>query len=549
MSQNSAEVSRLTNILLSIQEARDDFESLKDDISERYPEKLDSADGSRFVTLFYCFDELITSTKYFIDKLNADDEPFKVESDPVDIYVKAEVETDNEFDHNDPISNSNDYNDYNSVKKEESDVEEALIEENTDISTVKSELDSNPSTLYPEENPKLHKAPKVKRVKDINGKPIKEKRRHRPGKNLKGPGPFKCLACGKEIDNKYKFVQHLEEDHKGEKFKCNCCDREFKFYKNLKVHISKRANKDGEDQVECDICKKKFHVSYIKSHIKRHEGIETVNCDVCGKTMQKNSLREHMWKHTKEANFQCGSCPKKFITEEKLSDHYRFVHEKFRPCKCEICGKGFKTPSLLKVHQVVHTGERMHTCDLCGMTFNQKAHLRTHIRGVHEGKKQKKMKRQDAMCNTCGKVFFSRQYLRKHEEMHAPVRKTYPCEICNKVLKAEHIYKRHIKVVHEGSKPFSCEVCQKTFANSNAVKEHMTMHTGEKPHKCEQCDKCFTQKSSLCAHKRRCHKQGAAAGGAGGPEPKPEPVSWFPEPGNVLSAFPSMIPKDTGLDE
>jgi len=225
------------------------------------------------------------------------------------------------------------------------------------------------------------------------------------------------------------------------------------------------------------------------------------------KKLNIKSLKLHMKKHTEEATHECSLCNKKFLIQAQLKRHIKISHEKQMPFKCEICGKGFTGNTQKEDHLAVHKGIKLYTCDLCGVSLTQKVHLKRHIECVHEGKKQPKMKRQDLMCGKCGKLCFNRQGLKLHEETHNANRTLHTCDVCSKTFTNVQNMQRHIKLVHKGLKPldFTCEICQKGFSSSTAVNEHMTMHTGEKPHKCEQCDKCFTQRSSLCAHRKRCH--------------------------------------------
>ena len=50
---------------------------------------------------------------------------------------------------------------------------------------------------------------------------------------------------------------------------------------------------------------------------------------------------------------------------------------------CDFCGKDFSTNSRMKVHRLVHTGEKPFKCTQCDKTFNQSANLSTHIKKYH----------------------------------------------------------------------------------------------------------------------------------------------------------------------
>ncbi|KAJ3613226.1 hypothetical protein NHX12_019476 [Muraenolepis orangiensis] len=46
--------------------------------------------------------------------------------------------------------------------------------------------------------------------------------------------------------------------------------------------------------------------------------------------------------------------------------------------RCDVCFKGFASPSKLERHYIIHTGQRPYRCHICSKTFTQSSHLRTH---------------------------------------------------------------------------------------------------------------------------------------------------------------------------
>jgi len=49
-------------------------------------------------------------------------------------------------------------------------------------------------------------------------------------------------------------------------------------------------------------------------------------------------------------------------------------------------------------------------------------------------------------------------------------------------------------------KQYHCSFCGKVFYHKSNLKRHEMVHTGEKPFECELCDKKFNQKISLKKH-------------------------------------------------
>jgi len=528
------EISKLESIMNNLQEAKVEVEMYKLRISARCDGELKPSQSEKLTSLFNCINEAIIHLSYFI--------------------YKSKKVSDNKKDEFESKSLKNE--DTSTIPEEMLKVEIKDDYENDDViddhfaDTNSGALDA---TIFKEDNSPLDIAVN----EDIDCEYVKkEDGSYPPVGNIKvdedaSEDPLEVTTIKSEphtsISQKIIPPQEERSRPQGCTYKCISCAKVFKRYLSFKKHIETDKCGNTEALIECHLCQKNFTNPWtLKKHVERlHEGKrEIVNCQVCGKKMNKGSLREHMFLHT-EATFQCRSCPRKFVTEAIMTRHHKFVHEDYKPYKCEICGKGFNNKCQLEVHSVVHTGEKPHTCDQCGNSYSQKTHLRTHIKKAHEGIKMKTYVRQKVMCVECGKLlqsrakleahilivhkgikmdqnkqlacgkcdklFSSRQSLQKHEKIHTTStldeRRTISCPSCTTTFTLKENLRRHIRAVHEGIKPHSCEVCEKKFASKNEVKEHMTMHTGEKAYKCDECGKCFSQMSSLCGHKKKSHRE------------------------------------------
>ena len=103
--------------------------------------------------------------------------------------------------------------------------------------------------------------------------------------------------------------------------------------------------------------------------------------------------------------YKCKKCTKHFADSYSLKCHEALHLE---PLHCKYCNKQFpkSSRSVLKNHEMVHTGEKPFQCRICSKRFSLKGYLKRHER-IHRGERPFK-------CKFCDKAFIESRKLRRH---------------------------------------------------------------------------------------------------------------------------------------
>ncbi|KAL4702831.1 hypothetical protein ACJJTC_009296 [Scirpophaga incertulas] len=264
---------------------------------------------------------------------------------------------------------------------------------------------------------------------------------------------FVCNTCGATFRKASSHLSHVRMQHPSEHV-CVLCGESFVGKRGLVIHEQKAhrlSNKQNGSTTPamfaCDTCSVQFKTKdALQKHIVTTVGDCTTcrPCTYCGENVGKDcDMKDHLRTHIGRKN--CDPCKRTFSNERSYAIHVQRVHCQIRekpksgPVVCEICGKSYKTKSLLTYHQRSHTGETPYECHLCPRKFAIHEYLKVHIR-KHTGETP------------------------------------YTCADCPKKFTNKAALNRHLRV-HTGEKPYSCYHCGKSFTQSNSVKVHIqTVH-------------------------------------------------------------------------
>nr|CAD7433194.1 unnamed protein product [Timema monikensis] len=160
---------------------------------------------------------------------------------------------------------------------------------------------------------------------------------------------------------------------------------------------------------------------------------------------------------------------------------------------CEECHKQFSRHSGLRIHLLIHKGEKPYKCEDCGKYFRDRTSLRRHRQRIHHDAIN------NYVCPNCNKVYFERSVFLKHMEKESGM-KRFHCKECNKSYTEMSSYRRHTRL-HGGKKPFKCDLCNRRFTAICNVRQHMlTQHSSVLPFQCPECDKSFPRKYLFKKH-------------------------------------------------
>nr|CAD7408309.1 unnamed protein product [Timema poppensis] len=169
--------------------------------------------------------------------------------------------------------------------------------------------------------------------------------------------------------------------------------------------------------------------------------------------------------------FLCQYCNKGFSFISRLNRHRKLhVEEEKETPLCRFCGKKYFNKACLRKHESQHKGAGVYQCRECKEGFESKSDYRQHRLKRHG---------REHVCSSCQRTFSNASNLRihmnnKHTD-HTP--ESYACQLCGKQFKQKGNLKVHVDS-RCGSEPrHACSVCGKAFMSVGSLSTHFLLHT------------------------------------------------------------------------
>ncbi|KAI4905712.1 hypothetical protein NFI96_000884 [Prochilodus magdalenae] len=168
-----------------------------------------------------------------------------------------------------------------------------------------------------------------------------------PQNNLSYCQPFKASYFVSQLNS-------LDQKSDPRKYLCPRCGRLFRHVGRLRAHMLTHSRGKSFTCGDCGRISENWSQFWLHQRVhKQRRG--RFFCPKCGQGFRFASIyMDHLQQHPELNAFFCPFCPHTFANAKSLKTHQQEWHRSSMPHICDICGKGFSSPVILKRHRVAH---------------------------------------------------------------------------------------------------------------------------------------------------------------------------------------------------
>lgn len=332
-----------------------------------------------------------------------------------------------------------------------------------------------------------------------------------PSSQSKARSPQNCTVCGKQYNNYYNVLRHMESKHPDQvptTYRCDRCEIGYPRQVELREHMLRVHNerlkfdaiKMKREQFTCRECKGSFDDKdiWINHQMEEHSKFGCNQCDE--ELKEKEEFMVHLASHSDAKSFKCPVCQHSFSSERGFETHLSVVHNMTKEevaennldnsdfgeipveCAVEINGEDesdnddiddgldgndadidetFEAPAKrIKLDETADEPSLSTQCRICKAAFSTRVLLMQHLRSKHSSvPKPPSLTASPHMAA-----------VQTHN-----VNNRLRCRICQKRIHTKNGYKRHMLTVHNEKDCvfIKCTLCPSEFSNDKGLKVHM----------------------------------------------------------------------------
>jgi len=197
----------------------------------------------------------------------------------------------------------------------------------------------------------------------------------------------------------------------------------------------------------------------------------------------------------------CGwVCVKSHRPRWSLSQHILQNHSAREPFKCGQCSRTLTSKHNLRRHEMLHAGVRRFLCQYCAQSFQQSVSLTCHLLKRHADKVDSDPNKWAYRCRFCSERFVHTCQLRRHVQTQ---HQSFLCELCGKTsCGSSKLHKCAGGKASAGDKAFSCSICGASYTCAARLNRHMTIHETDNTGSVYKCQLCSEEFELMTALKR-----------------------------------------------